>query len=416
MEAHLSSSVEDGLLDSLNFKPGGNSANYVIQTLKSKFYAESGDRFSQNARVIRFRIVDVNFLEPASIRVELVINNKDTTNALVPIAQPLAMFSRIRAFISGIQIENWDYVGESTVLMDRLKGAARRNNDSTEGHFLTAGGYADTYQAIPAGSSRRVMFSLPCGITQMNKWLPMALVSGGLCLELEVADAGQAFDVSTNAANFDISDVALAASMHQIDSSLQNSYAKHLLSGNSINYNTKSMTCTKHLLTDSSFSINLVRGYSRLCQIYLTLHKGSSASEKAIRDFFHPCNNSVPTTATDTCTLQVTVGSKRWPERPMSSVAEQFLRLKEAAGVFYGESDIAILPTDYVNRKGLFGWDLEKVGHEGASHSGISTKNGDILTLEVKNSGLGAAGDYAHVYLIFENLFAVRDGTVDLFD
>ena len=99
----------------------------------------------------------------------------------------------------------------------------------------------------------------------------------------------------------------------------------------------------------------------------------------------------------------------------MSSVAEQWLRLREAAGVFYGESDISIIPTDYVNRKGLFGFDLERVGHQGASHSGQSTKNGDILTIDVKNSGL-ASPDHVLVYLVFENLFALRDGSVDVYD
>ena len=417
MEAHLSTHTEDGLLDSLNFRPPGNSANYVIETRKVKFFAEASDRFSTNSRVLRFRLVDQGFLEPASSRIEFTLNNKDSSNALVPVAPPLAMFSRIRVFISGVQCENWDYVGETCVLMDRLKGAARRNNDSVESHFLTAGGYADTYQAIPASSSRSVLFSIPCGVTQMDKWMPLSLVSGGVVLECELSsDSGQAFDVSTNAANWDITDVSMLANLHTVDSSLANSYAKHILSGNSINYHTKSMVVTKHLLTDSSFTIPIVRGYSRLCQVYVTLHKGSSATEKAIRDFYHPCNNNVPTTATDNCTLQITIGSRRFPERPQSSVAEQWLRLREAAGVFYGESDLAILPTDYVNRKAIFGWDLEKVGHQGASHSGLSTKNGDILTLDVKNTGLGASGDYALIYLVFENLFALRDGSIDVYD
>ena len=99
----------------------------------------------------------------------------------------------------------------------------------------------------------------------------------------------------------------------------------------------------------------------------------------------------------------------------MASVAEQWLRLREAAGVFYGESDIAIIPTDFVNRKAIFGVDREKVGHQGASHRGQSTKNGDILTIDVKNSGL-TSPDYVLVYLVFENLFALRDGSVDVYD
>jgi hypothetical protein len=82
----------------------------------------------------------------------------------------------------------------------------------------------------------------------------------------------------------------------------------------------------------------------------------------------------------------------------------------------YGESEISILPTDFINRKAVVAWDLEKVGSQGASHSGLSTRNGDIMTIDVKNSGLGASGDYALVHLVYENLFALRDGSVDVYD
>ena len=176
------------------------------------------------------------------------------------------------------------------------------------------------------------------------------------------------------------------------------------------------MVVTKHLITDSTFTIPIVRGFSRLCQCYLTLFKGSSASEKGILDFYSPVNNQNVNTTTDVASYSLQIGSRRFPERPIDSVGEQYLRLREAAGVLYGESAISILPTDLTNRKSIVGWDLEKVGHQGASHSGLSTKNGDILSIDVKNCGLGASGDFALVYLIYENLFSLRDGSVDVYD
>ena len=92
------------------------------------------------------------------------------------------------------------------------------------------------------------------------------------------------------------------------------------------------------------------------------------------------------------------------------------MRLRESAGVMYEESDISITPTDFVNRKSSVAWDLEKVGHQGASHSGLSTQNGDLLTIDVKNCELGSSGDYALAYIVFDNLFSLRDGTIGLFD
>ena len=82
----------------------------------------------------------------------------------------------------------------------------------------------------------------------------------------------------------------------------------------------------------------------------------------------------------------------------------------------YGESEISITPTDFLNRKSVIAWDLEKVGHQGASHSGISTKNGDLMAIDVKNSGLGSAGHCCLVYIVYEVLFSLRDGAVDVFD
>jgi hypothetical protein len=300
--------------------------------------------------------------------------------------------------------------------MDRLKSAGRRQNDSIE-HQLMTDGTGDAYQAIGASGARKVMLELPCGVVRNEKWMPLSLVSGGVVIEMELSsDINQAFDSSTHAANFELKDVSLLCAMHTVDSSLANSYAKHILGGNSINFHTKSMVTTKHLVTGSTFTIPVVRGFSRLCQVYLTLHKGSDSTEKAILDFWSPVNNRVLSTTTDVATYQLSIGSRRWPERPSDSVGEQWLRLREAAGVLYGESEISIKPTDFCNRKSLVAWDVERVGHHGASHSGLSTKNGDIMTIDVKNSGLGTSGDYAIVYMVFENLFALRDGSVDVYD
>ena len=198
MEAHLSSTVEDVLLESLNFKPSGNSAQYVLETRKVRFFAEASDRFGPNSRVIRFRLVDQGFMEIASHRIQFTLNNKDTTNALVPISGPCGMFSRIRVFVAGIQVENLDldHVNEICTLTDKLEFADRRQNDSIEHHLLTSG-TGDSSMSVPASGSRKVLFQLPCGATMMEKWMPLALVSGGFVIEMELnADTGAAFDVS----------------------------------------------------------------------------------------------------------------------------------------------------------------------------------------------------------------------------
>ena len=114
----------------------------------------------------------------------------------------------------------------------------------------------------------------------------MSLVSGGLVIECELsADIDEAFDGSDDTPNWELKDVATLCSMHTVDSSLTNSYAKHVLSGNSIDYHTKSMVTTKHLITGSTFTTPIERGFSMLCQVHMTLHKRSVFIEKPILDF-----------------------------------------------------------------------------------------------------------------------------------
>ena len=131
-------------------------------------FTKASDTFGPNSRVVRFGLVDQRFWEPASSRIQFTLHNKDSPNAVVPIARPLAMFSTILVLVSGIQMENWDYVGERTVLMDRLKGSARRQNDSAEHHMLTSG-TGDAYQSVAASVARKAIFQPPFGTTMMDK-------------------------------------------------------------------------------------------------------------------------------------------------------------------------------------------------------------------------------------------------------
>ena len=58
---------------------------------------------------------------------------------------------------------------------------------------------------------------------------------------------------------------------------------------------------------------------------------------------------------------------------------------------------------------------LEKVDTQ-ALCNGYSTKDGSIVTLDFQNSGMGEAGDYALVYMVFDGIVSIRDGTVDVLE
>ena len=91
------------------------------------------------------------------------------------------------------------------------------------------------------------------------------------------------------------------------------------------------------------------------------------------------------------------------------------MRLRQAAAAFYGTSDLVITPGHFNTTHFINGVDLEKVGHQGASHSGLSTKNGDIVQLSVQNSPL-STGESVLVYRVYDGLMSIKDGSVDVFE
>ena len=66
-------------------------------------------------------------------------------------------------------------------------------------------------------------------------------------------------------------------------------------------------------------------------------------------------------------------------------------------------------------QKAIMGLDLEKAGNLGATHSGISTKDGSIMQLEVNNSGL-SAGDTVMIFLVYDGLLSIKDGHCEVFE
>ena len=107
------------------------------------------------------------------------------------------------------------------------------------------------------------------------------------------------------------------------------------------------------------------------------------------------------------------MGSRKWPERPARGIAESFMRLRQAAGSFYGSSDHSISPTDYAGSCYLLGNNFEKVDSM-ASHSGYSTKHGSIVQLSIEGSGL-TSGDACLIYQMYDGLLSIQDGSCSVF-
>ena len=120
-------------------------------------------------------------------------------------------------------------------------------------------------------------------------------------------------------------------------------------------------------------------------------------------------------TAQDGFNWQVTIGSRRFPERHCTGVAESFMRLRQASATFYGTDDISLGVSGYTSNQFILGLDLEKVGNHGASHSGLSTKDGSIVQFQAENTGM-QAGDTCMIFMVYDGLLSSKDGHCKVFE
>ena len=263
MEAILTSGAGDDLIEGLSFKPPSNTAQYVLESRYVSFSAESGNRFdSVSSKIMRFRLADHGLLEASSVRLALTLQNTGD-QTITPCGQTMSLFRRARLFAASQLVEDRTELASETAITDRLKDGLRRMNDSIEQHPHDAFN-ANTYTQLAAGKSRRLIASTPFGCLSQDKWLPLHLISSGIVMEFELDDADTAFNET--GVSYEITDVKLFATLHTIDSALANSYASHVLKGNPLHLHYTSVVSSRHLVNGSSFSISLVRGFTRLKQ------------------------------------------------------------------------------------------------------------------------------------------------------
>ena len=77
-------------------------------------------------------------------------------------------------------------------------------------------------------------------------------------------------------------------------------------------------------------------------------------------------------------------------------------------------ADISITPEQFVTTSAKFGIDVEKAGSE-ALYSGISTKEGKVMTLTVKESQASTVHPHTvFVYQVYDGVCNIRSGAVDV--
>jgi hypothetical protein len=412
LETHISGS-EDRLIDSLHFA-GRNSASYIIARRAATFAPSSAAAWPARG-LIRFNLADhAGWLDAGTLRLIFTISNDHVSSTLDLVgASPATMIRRLRVIANGSAvIEDIEEYGRVFQLFSELLPPQRRFTNGLEnwggenGHQGTLG-VPDSSDPIPANSSRQVCIQLLSSILSQGKLLPMAMLP--LTIEMELADTNEAFQGSSN--QWTVTRPRLVADVCELDQTLQNSYASHLLAGKSLPFYMHGLYSLKASVPTGSslFTLPIARGFTRLSTIYVTFSDGAN---KWVNHFFCPMANDPNTTVNDAMEYNITIGSDRWPAFNCESIQETAYRLRLATSAHLGNDVFSITGEDYRNDKFIIGQSFEKAPGQ-SSHTGINTRSGSQLSLNFKNLG---ATTMVHVVMHYEQVLNLSAAGAEILD
>jgi hypothetical protein len=309
--------------------------------------------------------------------------------------------------------EQHDIACEGFGNFDFVKGEVAQESDPRKGYRM------DDYDL--AGNvylARRVQFKPMLGLFSQEKLIPLRYCPIQIELELVNQQADAVTTAPTegfgNGVNWDITDIQCKCDLLELDSSLQNEYASHLLSGKSLPINFSTWNHTNQSTgNDKNFSAHITRAVTRLKSIFLTLHKPDGVTYKQVNDFYHPCTNNGALTLANEHSYQVQIGSKLVPEYPVTNLAESYSQLKKTVG-----RSFKMHSSWYRSRKYIIGLDLEKIS--GAGFTGLSTKAGDLLTVNFRecdgNGNADSVPSRVFCALNYDCVMNIQDSGIQLLD
>ena len=234
-------------------------------------------------------------------------------------------------------------------------------------------------------------------------------------------------------ANWGISDIQCKMDLLTFDSSLQNEYASHLLSGKTlpINFSTynHSPQSTKG---DKDFSAHIHRALTRLKSVYTTLFNnwtgaGAGPAEvklpamrKVCNDFYLPASvNAMEDLEQGQHSVWLQVGSKLYPESPIRDSTEAYYQVSQTV-----KNPMPIYSRWYHTCIHIIGMDMEKIRLAG--FTGLNIKAGDMLTVTFRGCNvLIPDGSATQTYSIptrvfcalhYDAVLIIRDYGVELLE
>jgi len=438
LENHAAA-LQDQLIPGLDFRHG-NSANYVQSRSNISIYPQGSNSYSASGtRTIRIAVnADANWIDPASVLLYFKVNNKDTTTQsptavtrMQPLGGPHVWISRLRILCQGQLVEQIDDYGRLYEMMLRLTPLDYQKQYAAQGFGLQSqnpAGYQDLRQMrnIKPGTGKTVCMPLLCGLLSQSRFLPVQYMN--LVFELTISDAADVCAGGTsivggvtttfNSSAYDISDVILKCDSIQLDSALQEEYAKKLLSSTlALSFKSWHHTSYSQSGEQDSVTIAMTRSVSRLCTVFVSFFSVSSvpSSNKEVNYFPHwegmvdgASDTDHPLATTDVIDdshgiqYEFVIDGVRTPTTPVLTTVEAYSRLISSLGLSAQTShSLGVTGRGYAaNDCFVICENYEKV--LGAAMSGKNLRGGSQLLLNLKNmapSGIPTTDRITKIFL-----------------
>jgi len=262
-------------------------------------------------------------------------------------------------------------------------------------------------------------------------------MKGGLVLEMELCNTftepliesgGAVFTAAKNSQAWRLENCQVKADILHLDNGFQNSYDAHMLDGGMLAINFQGYVTSQQSIVGDKVTVNLSRQASHLKGVFVSFHKSDANTDYLLKEwnkFYHPMDNaaayetnSFPYDIDQELELQIQIGGKTYPQTPCSSIAESWSQLRKAVAR-YGKHPVSITPEQYHSTKYVFGLDMEMLPEVG--YTGLSTKNGEMITVKVKavNPSTAMTGHMPtllFIVLCTDCIIELRDSGISVLD
>ena len=456
MEYALAGGSKDGgLISPLQFEQPP-SQTYVQQRRQARWLptgASSG--FTPTGmNMVRLTFTGTGWLDLSTMRIQSQINaSQGTADSTITsfrvFSGPANWVDRFRISSQGTVLEDCHYYYKAHLMCDRLCSAEFMHDEHNMGWAKML---IDETNDTPAtnGSQGKIYVGLgttgqfiprAMGLIRQGRWWPLSYAP--LTFELWISDKDNwVVNDSDHGFGITIDNVCAFCDVVTLDSSMEESWSKYLLSGRTLTFPTTQIIGQYSVIPASKdVTVSLVRALTRLRSAWVIFGRDDI---KDPQHFQHPDPRLGVAVSNGYCpdtnfSAQMSVGSRLFPESPMDNWTHMYSQLKQTVGQL--DSTIrTMFPMSAFcnNHQGtpfmsfMLGFPFMRC--DGYSN-GIGTRAGDLLTLRLRNipqiadiaakyaTGIsntdGASGNpiqHCWIFLFADVLVQVGDGSIVVLD